>query len=114
MLRSAEAANAAFPGVFFDDRQLVEAEVRYQQLEAVFPEYAAAENVETRLEGIREQRAEKDLEVAKWYERTRQPGAAEFYYRLILRDWPGTLGAHEARARLRAMGVEIEQREGEA
>ena len=89
--------------------------------EAYFQDYmdlsftprAPSEEVETRLEGIRQQRGEKDLEVAKWYERTRQPAAAEFYYRLILEDWPQTLAADEARARLRAMGVELQQQESE-
>ncbi len=108
MLRSAEAAEAAFPGIRFDDTPLLQADTRYRQLEGTFPAFAERSNVEQRLEGIRQQRAEKDLYVARWYERTRQPGAAEFYFRAILKDWPDTLAAAEARQRLRAMGIELE------
>jgi outer membrane protein assembly factor BamD (BamD/ComL family) len=113
MLRSAEAAAAAFPGIRFDDRPLVEAEERYRQVAAAFPVYSEREAVEERLEGIRQQRAEKDLDIAQWYERTGQAGAAEFYYRLVLKDWPDTLAANEARNRLRGMGIELETEESQ-
>lgn len=113
MLRSAEAANAAFPGIRFDDRALVEADERYRQVRTAFPDYAERENVDERLEGIRQQRAEKDLEVARWYEKTNQLGAAEYYFRLILKTWPDTVSAAEARSRLRAMGVEVPDVSGE-
>lgn len=108
MLRSAESAAAAFPGVKFDDRALLEAEERYRQIQGRFPDLARREAVEERMEGIRQQRAEKDLDIARWYERTRQRGAAEFYYKLILKDWPDTLAAAEARSRLRALGVDAD------
>ncbi len=108
MLRTAVAAEAAFPGIKFDDLPLVEAEERYRQVSAAFPGYADKEQVPARLEGIRQQRAEKDLEIARWYERTQRPAAAEFYYRVVLRDWPDTLAASEAVAALRAMGVDEE------
>ena len=107
MLRAAEAAAAAFPGIQFDDRALLDAEVRYRQVERAFPGYAERERVADRLQGIREQRAEKNLDIAGWYERTKRMGAAEFYYRAVLSDWPDTLAAGEARRRLRALGVEL-------
>ena len=106
MLRSAESAAAAFPGVKFDDRALLNADVRYRQVQSAFPVYAQREHVADRLNGIREQRAEKDLETARWYERVKQPAAAEWYYRVILHDWPETLAASEAQQRLRTLGVE--------
>lgn len=105
MLRSAESAAAAFPGIKFDDRSLLEADERYRQVQQAYPDLARRENLDERLEGIRQKRAEKDLDVARWYERTRRAGAAEYYYRLILREWPDTLAAAEARSRLRALGV---------
>lgn len=108
MLRSAEAADASFPGVPFDDRPLVDAEERYRAVKATFPDYAEREAVDARLQGIREKRAEKDLYVGAYYERVKQPGAAEFYYRQLLKDWPDTIAAAEARVRLRALGVLID------
>ncbi len=107
MLRTAVAAEASFPGVRFDDQPLIEATEHYRQLQEAYPAYAEREGVAQRLEGIRQERAEKDLTIAKWYERTRQPDAAVFYYRQILADWPDTLAAADARNRLRALGAEV-------
>lgn len=104
MLRAAEAANAAFPGIKYDSMPLVEAEARYRLLAGTFPVFAEQEQVANRLDGIRQQRAEKDLYIADWYRRTRQPSAAEYYYRLVLADYPETLAAADARTRLRALG----------
>lgn len=109
MLRTAQAAEAAFPGVKFDERPLIEAQERYRQLSAAFPAYARHEKVDERLEGIRQTRADKDLDIARWYQHTGRSDAAEYYYRLILTDWPGTLAAVEAQARLQAMGVEMSE-----
>jgi outer membrane protein assembly factor BamD (BamD/ComL family) len=108
MLRAAESAEAAFPGVKHDDRALVEADERYRQVRSAYPDYARREGVDERIENIRQKRAEKDLEVAKWYEKVERRSAAEFYYRRILRDFSGTLAASEAQGRLRARGVEAE------
>lgn len=108
MLRAAEAAAASFPGIKFDDSALLDADVRYRQVLGAYPVYAEREQVPERLVGIEEQRAEKDLDIARWYERTNRDGAAEYYYRLIVEDWPDTLAAGEAKRSLREMGVEIE------
>ena len=108
MLRAAESAEAAFPGVKHDDRALVEADERYRQVRSAYPDYARREGVDERIENIRQKRAEKDLEVAKWYEKVGRRGAAEFYYRRILRDFSGTLAAGEAQGRLRALGNETQ------
>ncbi len=109
MLRAAESAEASFPGVKYDDRGLLEAETRYKQVQAAFPDYAEREGVSERLVGIRRQRADKDLEVARWYERVKQTGAATYYYRKIVSEWPDSLAAIEAGSRLRALGVETSE-----
>lgn len=105
MLRAGEAAEASFPGIRYDAQSLLNANERYEQVLAEFPPYAEHEQVPQRLEGIREQRAQKDFAVARWYEKTKKPQAAEFYYRMVLREWPDTLAATEARTRLLALGV---------
>lgn len=106
MLRAAESAEASFTGVKFSDRALVDADVRYRQFKEQFPPLAERESIDARLEGIRQKRADKDLDIAQWYERTRARDAAVFYYRRILSDWPNTLAAAEAQGRLRALGVD--------
>jgi len=108
MLRAAESANAMFRSPRHDDRPLIEAAERYEQLQGAYPEYAAREGVEVRLVGIRESRAAKDLLVGQWYARTGQPQAAAFYYRLVLRDWPDTRAAVEAQDGLRDLGYLVD------
>ncbi len=108
LLRSAEAAAGDFPGVKFDEKPLLDAQERYRQFEAQYPAAATHEGIDQRLAGIREERAEKDLYVAKWYRKTKQNGAAVFYVRAILKDWPDTLAAAAARRELRSMGIDIE------
>ncbi len=107
MLRSAETAEAAFPGVRHDERPLLNAAERYRQINDVFPPFAEREGVPQRIEGIRQQRAQKDLEVARWYERTRRPEAAIFYYRLVVNDWSQTVAAAEAEGHLQELGLTV-------
>lgn len=109
MLRAAEAAQAMFWGTPYDDRTLIEARERYRTLQNAYPEFARQERIAERLDGIRVAQSEKDLYVAKWYEKTGRRDSAEYYYRLILREWPGTLAEAEARQRLVGMGIELPQ-----
>ncbi len=111
MLRAAEAAEAAFGGVEFDSRPLIEAEVRYRQFLAAYPAYAREEAVPGRLNAIELKRAEKDYHIAQWYEKTKHPEAAAFYYRMINRDWPDSLQATLSRQRLEALGQPLEPTE---
>jgi outer membrane assembly lipoprotein YfiO len=108
MMRGADAAEAAFPGIRYDDQPLAEATERYHQVQQTFPTFAEHENVADRLDGIRAQQADKDLYIARWYQKTKRAGAAEFYYRQIIKDYPETTAAGEARASLRAMGAEVD------
>jgi tetratricopeptide (TPR) repeat protein len=111
LLRAAESAEAAFSGIKFDDRPLVQADERYRQLQRAYPAYAEQELVGARLDGIQRARAEKDFDIARWYERTRQRSAAAFYYREVIRSYPGTVEEAQSRSRLRALG--FEEAEGE-
>lgn len=105
LLRSAEAAQAAFPGVKFDDRALVDAEERYRIVQTRFPDFAAQEGVDARLRDVRDRLAQKDLEVARWYKRVNEPTAAAFYYRQILADYPETVAAGQAQVELKALNI---------
>lgn len=104
MLRSAEAALASFPGIKFDDAGLIEAEERFTQFRQQYPEIAERERVPVVLEEIRATRAQKEFETARFYERTKRPRTAAFYYRSTAKNWPGTVWASQAEAQLALMG----------
>jgi outer membrane protein assembly factor BamD (BamD/ComL family) len=105
LLRSGESALARFPGIKFDDADLLEAEVYLSDFQARYPQDAEDYGVPQKLGRIRDSRAEKDYSIGRYYERTRAIDAAAFYYRLVDRDWPDTTWAAEARNRLIALGA---------
>lgn len=100
LLQSARAALARFPGVQFDDAALIEARERFQQVQVQYPAVADQAQVPVLLDDIQSLRAEKTLEIGKFYERTDQPNAARFYYRETVKRYPDTSGAAEAQNRL--------------
>ncbi len=104
MLQSARAALASFPGVQFDDAPLIEAEERFVQFRDAFPRTAQAEQVDLLLESIHDTRAEKEFRVAEYYERVRRFDAAAYYYRVVMRGWPGSTWAGLAENRLIRLG----------
>jgi outer membrane protein assembly factor BamD (BamD/ComL family) len=104
MLQSARAALASFPGIEFDDAPLIEAEERFLQFRQAFPQFSAGQDVDLVLESIRAKRAEKELSIARYYEKARQPGAAIYYYRLVQQEWPDTTWAAVAGTRLARLG----------
>jgi outer membrane protein assembly factor BamD (BamD/ComL family) len=58
---------------------------------------------------VRYQQAEKDFETAEFYRRTGHPGAAWFYYELVLRRYPGIKPfATQAAARQAELKVELD------
>ncbi len=109
MLRSAQSAYASFHGVKFDDSSLVEAEERFEQFRKKFPQAAEEENVPLLMEQIRNSRAQKEFGVGRFYERTKHPRAAAFYYRSVIKYWPDTTWAMMAQGRLEGLGNQAER-----
>ncbi len=115
MLRAGESALARFPGVEFDDADLLEAEVYLKDFTQKYPQDAGDRQVPQTLARISDQRAEKDYRTARYYERVKQIDAAAYYYRLVEKDWSATTWATEARTRLIALGaMEPPAQNGEA
>jgi outer membrane protein assembly factor BamD (BamD/ComL family) len=66
-------------------------------------EKAIAES-EKAMESIRSLLAEKQIVIARFYERTDRPGAAVYYYRFCATEYPGTPAAKSSEERLQALG----------
>ena len=109
LLRSAQSAFASFHGVRFDDGALVEAEERFEQFRKKYPRAAEEEGVPLLLEQIRNSRAQKEYAVGRFYERTKHPRAAAFYYRSLIKYWPDTTWAMLAQGRLDRLGYDEER-----
>jgi len=105
--RAADAALASFAGVDYDEAALVEAQERYNDFRVRFGAAGEREQVTVILDSIRQSRAEKDFRIGEYYERTYHLSSAVFYYQGVLRDWPGTLAATKATARLELLGAPL-------
>lgn len=109
LLMSARCAQGRFAGVKFDEAPLIEAEERYRQLQKEYPGAAEQQNVATTLEQIAATRADKTLDIGKFYQKTEHYPAARFYYREVILRWPNTPAAQEARGRLADIGEPFEE-----
>lgn len=105
MLRSGQSALARFPGVEFDEADLLEAEVYLRDFHDRYPEESAEKSVPQLLKGITDRRAEKEYNIAQYYERTDEIDAAAYYYRWIVEHYPETTWSAQAQERLVALGA---------
>ena len=106
MLRSGQSALARFPGVEFDEADLLEAEVYFRDFLNAYPRDAEEHNIPQQLSGIHERLAQKEYTIAQYYERTRALDSAVYYYRYVVDAYPGTVWATQAEGRLVALGAE--------
>lgn len=105
--RVADSALASFGGVLFDERPLIEAEERYRSYAARYPGLAEQEGIGLILGEVREKRAAKEFEIGAYYQRTRHPRAAAYYYRSTITNWPDSIAATKAaRAKASLAGLE--------
>lgn len=107
LLQAARSALAAFAGIKFDESPLVEARERYMQFRELYPQLARQEDVPVVLEQIAATRADKSLDIAKFYDKTRKLVAAKYYYRKTISQWPETPAAEEATRRLALLGEPV-------
>ncbi|MEK6642607.1 MAG: outer membrane protein assembly factor BamD [Planctomycetota bacterium] len=105
LLRSGESALGRFPGINFDEADLLEAEVYFQDFAQRFPQDSEPSAVPQKLARIKESRAEKDFTIGQYYERVKQYSSAIFYYRQVDTNYPATTWAMQARARLIELGA---------
>ncbi len=105
---SNNSALASFPGIDFDDAALIEAEERFRQYLAQYALAAQQEGVGQILTQIHATRAEKELSIGRYYEKTKHFDAAIFYYRSTCEHWPDTGAAFQARERLASLGESAE------
>jgi outer membrane protein assembly factor BamD (BamD/ComL family) len=107
LLWSAYSALASFPGIKFDDAPLIEAQERFGQFMRTYPAQADQLQVPVIVEQIASTRADKTLDIARFYEKTGHKQAARFYYRATVQRWPTTPAAAEARSRLGKLGEDV-------
>jgi tetratricopeptide (TPR) repeat protein len=97
------AKNNSTGGSQYDGQKSAEALQLVGHAEATMPEFRTPEKSEflsRQKMAIRMQQADKDFKVAEYYERSRHPGSAYFYYELVKKRYPGTKYAEMAEERV--------------
>jgi TolA-binding protein len=96
--------NNSTGGAVYDTQKAAEALQLVHHAEATVPDYVTDKEKAAWLTrqkmAIRMQLAEKDLETARYYERTNHLPSAYFYYELVTRRYPGTKYSDMAKDRL--------------
>jgi outer membrane protein assembly factor BamD (BamD/ComL family) len=92
-------------GPEYDARKLSEATKLINVAMKSYPELASqkSEFLHRQVFSINMQLAAKDFEVAKFYERTKHPGAAYFCYEIVRRRYPGSKYAEDATKRMNVL-----------
>lgn len=99
------ATLASYQGPAYDGKPLEEArDITYQTLRLFGHELGEEKDRLLEIDRqITEALAERELALARFYEKKRRYGAARFYYRTVLEEYPLTAAAETARERLAAI-----------
>ena len=107
------AKNNSTGGPQYDGREMAEAMRLINGAKATSPTLSREQEgkfLDQQALMVRYQQAEKDYETAEFYRRTGHPGAAWFYYELVLRRYPGIKPfATQAAARQAELKAELDE-----
>lgn len=99
-LRRAYATLAQFRGTRYDASALVDAKAQLADVATAYPDIADEENLPDLERRIDDTFARKIYRTADFLRRTKQPGAAVYYYRFLIETFPDAPEAKLARQRL--------------
>ncbi|MHC4362398.1 MAG: outer membrane protein assembly factor BamD, partial [Planctomycetota bacterium] len=111
LLRMARCKHLAYNGVEYDVSDLTGrafserspydgAKGCYEAFKSRYPQEAQRLQVDEAIREINEELALKDFTTGRYYQKTGNRQAANLYYQMVIRDWPGTKAAGMATQRL--------------
>jgi outer membrane protein assembly factor BamD (BamD/ComL family) len=103
LLGMARSLEKDYRGPNFESKPLEGSKGYYTQYIERYPESAQEMALTQKISKLDNDMAEKELAVAKYYERTLSYGAADIYYEKIAERWPGSNAAKAAEAKLPTM-----------
>jgi outer membrane assembly lipoprotein YfiO len=96
-IRRAEASLATFRGVLYDFTPLINARERLGAISKAYPQAAEGLQVRAIEDRIYQLEGRKELEIARYYYRAGKLNAAAYYYRRVIKNWPDTVYARQAK-----------------
>ncbi len=103
LLRQAFSNYAQFTGVRFDPTPLVNARAQMMELIQKYPEVAQRENMQSFVDSIDKTLARKLAVTADFYRRTNKPDAEKATLAVLVKEYPQSDEAQEAKAKLDAI-----------
>ncbi len=100
LLGMAKSKYASYRGSEYDGSSLISARSYYENFRLRYPDEAKGIGAEGTVARIDEQMAEKNLGVARYYERTGNPEGANLYYRMVAEKWPDSEAGRAAKEKL--------------
>ncbi len=89
-------------GPDYDAKRLQKARELIDMASRSYPELKRGQEdfLARQLVNINNMQAEKDFNIAKYFDRTGHPGSAHFYFEIVTRRYPGTVWAEKAQKRI--------------
>ena len=94
----ARCKHAAYRGQNYNVSSLVSAKSYYENFELRYPKDADTYDIDKKIAQINSQLAYKQFSIGQYYRRTGNKQSANFYYRMVVDDWPQTAAAKMAKA----------------
>lgn len=79
-----------YRGPKYDDSSLISAKSYYESFKLRYPQDAQRQGIGKKLIDVQEQLAQKQLDIGKYYDRTKSFTPAEIYYQMVIEKFPGT------------------------
>jgi len=101
LLSMARCKHAAYKGPKYDPSNLISAKSYYENFKLRYPEGAVEFDIDGKLKQINEQLAYKQFSIGQYYQKTDNRQSANFYYQMVVDNWPETTAAKMAKATIK-------------
>jgi len=97
LLGMGRCKHAAYKGPHYEISDLISAKSYYENFKLRYPEDAEKFELSTKIEQINEQIALKNFSIGKYYQKTGNMQAANFYYEMVQGNWPESIAAEKVK-----------------
>ena len=98
LLNMARCKHAAYRGPKYNVSDLISAKSYYEIFKLRYPEDSKKFGIDERIKQIIEQMAYKQFNIGRYYQRTDNKQSANFYYQMVVDNWPESTAAKKAKA----------------
>jgi len=109
LLGMARCKHAAYKGPKYDSSDLISAKSYYENFKLRYPKDAEKFGVDKILRQIDRQLAYKQFSIGRHYQKIGNKQSANFYYQMVIDNWPNSTAAKQARKMMSDMNLRSEK-----